>query len=53
MQSKKDNEYSITCNYDNSEKEFKSILQNYIKYLIKIPVGDWNLQKYELNMNDR
>lgn len=48
MKGKKDNEYSIICNYNNSDKEFKNIIQNHIKNLIKIPVRDWHLQEYDL-----
>ena len=48
MENQKENNYTVTANYNQDGKKFEEILKTHIEKLTKIPIGDWHLQKYDL-----
>ncbi len=40
--------YILEVVYNDIGESFQAILEKHIKNLIKIPVGDWNLQDFDI-----
>lgn len=45
------NNYVITANYSKDKVSFKTIVEKYIKNLIKIPVNHWQLKENSIKYN--
>lgn len=44
----KNNNYSIVVNYNKNGKDFKSVIEEHIKSILKIPTKYWNFYNNDI-----